>query len=539
MPLDRSIDVNFDTPDVSIILNSNVYDPGYAWGVPRSLDRARDGVDRDEIRSLAYYRTRVSNDICSYFDTDFWYNLVLQVSEEEPIVRHALLALSALYEAGETSQLLNHPSSNDRYNTLMRFAIYHHNNAISTLLRRIGTDGPLLEVLIMTCLIFTWIEFVRDNVDDSLRHLHSGLRILCEQRQLIGSRVVIEHMAKIVGRVLIQATLHRSSSIEFDYYATVGHNPVAGTLSFTTLREARCDIDGKISSALHFLRRIEGAGFAELRHKCCAFPDLPCLKCMHQTHIHEFDQWKVAFESLRDRLNINALTADALQALHQLELSYLLISNTFDTLFATTPMVFDKYNDVYGRILYLSRWILQHQVLRRSTSLFTFPFGNGVQGALLNIVLRCRHLPIRREAVHLLQLCPDNEGIWQRTSLITFCNWKINIEEKGRPRGALETDPLPENARVYAERAREVVRESQTLVAISFKRGAWSSISDVELDEEVVPNVSMRLVGLLGMRGALSLRPAVELKAQNLDNKNIYCSPTNLLSVTRSDPGSM
>ncbi|CAG5180958.1 uncharacterized protein ALTATR162_LOCUS9522 [Alternaria atra] len=83
MPLDRSIDVKFDTPDVSIILNSNVYDPGYAWGVPRSLDRARDGVDRDEIRSLAYYRTRVSNDICSYFDTDFWYNLVLQHATQE------------------------------------------------------------------------------------------------------------------------------------------------------------------------------------------------------------------------------------------------------------------------------------------------------------------------------------------------------------------------------------------------------------------------------------------------------------------------
>jgi hypothetical protein len=239
---------------------------------------------------------------------------------------------------------------------------------------------------------------------------------------------------------------------------------------------------------------------------------------MHQAHIRDFDQWKGAFESLRDRLYIDALTANALQALHQLELSYLLISNTFDTLFAMTPMVFDKYTDIYARILYLSRLILQYQVLRRSTSLFTFPFDNGVQGALLNIVLRCRHLPIRREAVRLLQLCPDNGGIWQRASLVAFCNWKIYIEEKGRPQGALETDPLPENARVYAEKAREVVRDGQTLVAIRFKRGARSNISDVGLDEEEVPNVSMRLAGLLGMQGALSLRLAAEPKAHNTND---------------------
>ncbi len=518
MRLDRRIDASFNTPDVSIVSNSNIYDAGHAWGVPRSLDRARDGVDRDESRSLAYYRTCISNDICSYFDTDFWHSLVLQVSEEEQTVRHALLALSALYEAGETSQLLNPPSSNDRYIYLMRFAIHQHNNAISTLLTRINTGKPPLEILIMSCLIFTWIEFVRDNVDDALRHLHSGLRILYEQRQLIGSRVVVKHMAQILGRVLMQATLHRSSSIEFDYYATMGHNPGAGTLNFTTIREARCDIDGKINSALRFLRRIEGAGFAELRHGCCASPHLPCLKCMHQAHIRDFDQWKGAFESLRDRLYIDALTANALQALHQLELSYLLISNTFDTLFAMTQMVFDKYTDIYARILYLSRLILQYQVLRRSTSLFTFPFDNGVQGALLNIVLRCRHLPIRREAVQLLQLCPDNGGIWQRASLVAFCNWKIDIEEKGRPQGALETDPLPENARVYAEKAREVVRDGQTLVAIRFKRGARSSISDVVLEEEEVPNVSMKLAGLLGMQGALSLRLAAEPKAHNPNN---------------------
>jgi hypothetical protein len=189
----------------------------------------------------------------------------------------------------------------------------------------------------------------------------------------------------------------------------------------------------------------------------------------------------------------------------------LLISTTLETLFTTTPMIFDKYNDTYARMIYLGRRILQNQILRRSTSLFTIPFDNSVQGALFYIVVRCRYLPIRREAVQLLQLCPDYEGIWQRSSLVAFCNWKISVEEKGRSQGALETDPLPENSRIYAEKAREVSRGGQSLMAIRFKRGALNIVGNVRPEEEEVTNVSMRLAGLLGTWGATSIYPIAEL----------------------------
>jgi hypothetical protein len=156
-------------------------------------------------------------------------------------------------------------------------------------------------------------------------------------------------------------------------------------------------------------------------------------------------------------------------------------------------------------MVYLSRQILQNQILRQSTSLFTLPFDNSIQRALFYIVHRCRHLPIRREAVQLLQLCPDQKGIWQRANLVAFCNWKTDVEEKGRPQGALDTDPLPENARVYAEKAREVAKDGQSLMVIRFKRAASNRASDAGYDEEEVTNLSMRLAGLLRTWGSLSL----------------------------------
>jgi hypothetical protein len=456
------------------------------------------GANGDESRSLNYYRMRVSRDISGYFDRDFWNIHVLRVSDTEPAVRHAILALSFLYEAYETSQLVRCFSSGNRYDYLKRLAIREYNRAISTISNRITTNDPLLEVILIVCLIFTWIEFLQGNTDSAVTHLQSGLRILSEQPQRTISRELVQKVAQILGRVLIQATLHGSVTMEFDYDALVGYIPAPGIMKLATLEEARCIMDGKINSILLFHRRIERPGFTQSRQRLHPFPDPLSLECECQAHINGLEEWNRAFQNLKDCIDISILTGDSLQALHQLELCYLRISNPLKTLFATTPMIFDKYNGDYARMVYLSRRILESQTLRRSAALFILPFDISVQGALLYVVLKCRHLPIRQEAIQLLQLCPDYEGIWQRASLVEFCDWKITAEEKGRPCGALEIDPLPENARVYAEKAREVVMNGQRLTMISFKRGASNGISDVLPDEEEITNLSLRLAGLLG-----------------------------------------
>lgn len=471
---------------------------GFSGYLPLISKHLVSGVDGDESRSLDYYRMRVSRDISGFFDTDFWNSHVLRLSDTEPAVRHAVIALSSLYEAYEISQLSQSSSSN-RYDYLMRLAIRQYNKAISTLSNRINIGDPFLEVILITCLIFTWLEFLQGSTNNALAHLQSGLQILSEKRQRVISREIVNKVAQILGRLLIQATLHGSVTVEFDYNALVGYMPTPGLMRFTTLEEARCIMDGKINSILRFHRRIGKPGFVQSHQRSHPFPDPLSLECEYQAHIHDLGKWNMAFQDLKDRLDINLFTGDALQALYQLELCYLRISNPLKTLFATTPMVFDKYNDDYARMVYLSRLILQSQILRRSTSLFMLPFDVSVQGALFYVVFKCRHLPIRREALQLLQLCPDYEGIWQRASLVAFCNWKIAAEEKGRPEGALEIDALPENARVYGEKAREVVIDGQRRTMISFERGASDGISDVLANEEEVTNLSMSLAGLLGM----------------------------------------
>jgi hypothetical protein len=368
-------------------------------------------VDKDESWSLNYYRVRVSSDISGYFDVEFWKRHVVQASEQEPAVRHAVVALSSLYEAYETSQLPQR-SSHDRRKYLKRIAILQYNKAIISLSDKIDTGGPSLEVTLIVCLIFTWLEFLQGCTSNALAHLHSGVQVLLGQRQQAISQDIVKRVAEILGRLLIQATLHGSITEDIDYTAVVGCTPASGVIELSSLEEARCVIDGKINSILSFHRRIRGTGAAQSCQTFNLFPDPSSLECEYRTHINGLEEWNKAFENLKSSLAVSLLTRDTLQALYQLELCYLRISNLLKTLFTTTPMIFDKYNGEYARMVYLSRRILHGQILRRSNTLLVLPFDVSVQGALFYVVSRCRHLPTRQEALKLLHLCPDYEGIW-------------------------------------------------------------------------------------------------------------------------------
>ena len=83
---------------------------------------------------------------------DFWSWLVLSVADTEPVVRHALYALSELHE-----QFLSDRGSRGRES---RFALRQYNTAIRLLRHDTGSSSPL--VYLLCCLIFVSIEVRRN-----------------------------------------------------------------------------------------------------------------------------------------------------------------------------------------------------------------------------------------------------------------------------------------------------------------------------------------------------------------------------------------
>jgi len=97
----------------------------------------------------------------------------LQVSLDEPAVRHALITLSTLYERdcyGEDALL---PTPNSQRN----FALESYNEAIQHLVAKMK-DSDYVRVPLMTCIIFICVDCLRRDIPVALKHLEGGLKWL-------------------------------------------------------------------------------------------------------------------------------------------------------------------------------------------------------------------------------------------------------------------------------------------------------------------------------------------------------------------------
>ncbi|KAH8681932.1 hypothetical protein BX600DRAFT_32835 [Xylariales sp. PMI_506] len=155
--------------------------PNPQWLIPS-------GYGPEEARALQFFRTRAASSLSGPYDGYFWTNVVLQLSNSEPIIQHAVLAISSLYEdfsckGRELNQL-----------QVNQFALYHYNIAVRKL--RDAQHEPLV---LLACLLFICIEVMQDNKAQAIIHCRHGLAILQSiQPTAVWAR---DHLAPIFQRL--------------------------------------------------------------------------------------------------------------------------------------------------------------------------------------------------------------------------------------------------------------------------------------------------------------------------------------------------
>ena len=95
--------------------------------------------------------------------------MIPRVADSEPAVQHAMLALASLHEESVKDQ---GPGSRGH-----SFALTQYNKAIKHVQDRIG-NGQSERIILLTCVLFICVEFIRGNAESALDHLQSGMRIL-------------------------------------------------------------------------------------------------------------------------------------------------------------------------------------------------------------------------------------------------------------------------------------------------------------------------------------------------------------------------
>jgi hypothetical protein len=129
-------------------------------------------------RGLDFFHHNLAAKLDGQFDSTFWSKLVLQLSHSEPSIRHAVSAISVIYQDVESS--LRHPAG---YVNANPEAHQEWNTAVKSLSARIRAHPNSNLVPLVCCLLFTCIEFLRGNLESSMLHVQSGFNILAAIRR--------------------------------------------------------------------------------------------------------------------------------------------------------------------------------------------------------------------------------------------------------------------------------------------------------------------------------------------------------------------
>ncbi|EXF73392.1 hypothetical protein CFIO01_13626 [Colletotrichum fioriniae PJ7] len=156
------------------------------------------GTTAKEGRALQYFCEVVGPSMSGTLDPYFWTHLVMQLGANEPAVKHALVAISGLFEQADG---LQQDITTDQRLVHQRQALHHYNAAIRELKTKDLKERQV--VVLVVCLLFICIEALRSDVQSAVRHGRHGIEIL--KAALPNSGWIKDHLLPIFRRLSVSA----------------------------------------------------------------------------------------------------------------------------------------------------------------------------------------------------------------------------------------------------------------------------------------------------------------------------------------------
>ncbi|KAI0835935.1 hypothetical protein F5Y06DRAFT_288765 [Hypoxylon sp. FL0890] len=429
-----------------------------------------------------FFWAATEHDVSRNFESHFWGRLVLQASKEYPTVQYALDAVSALYKVYMMMEHATHRSQGVLDTPTTRSALVSYNKAVKLISKDLSTGTTPLNAVLICCLLFVWLEFLRNDFATGLKHLQSGLAILHDMHTRSSSAftAIDESIPHIFSRLQVQATLHGCPSSDFNSsptkcpseVVTDPHPPV-----FPTLAEALYSLETKLVYIFQLVREKETFQ-ASRGSQATGCPEWPRFVAKRDAHVAELMRWSAAFQ--HSPLLKKGEAATSIGGL-LLQLSFEASLMVLKDLFFKSEMQYDEYNAEFKRMVTLVEKILQSGPPRGRRPVLSLD--TGVIPALFYIILKCRERTTRHKAMELLKSAPEREGMWHRDSIIAVTSWKVTMEESLAAQVlGVDQGPLPNSARIYRERVQDASEDGKS-ATVRFDGGpAGSSTAELELN---------------------------------------------------------
>lgn len=357
--------------------------------VPKSVSSASFA----NLRGLTFFNRIVASELNGPLSSSLWTHGVPQAAHSEPAVRHAVLAISSLYEhfGVQKSSCMTEP-------TLSNYAIRHYNLAIKYLTT---PDFVSMDTVLLVCILFVCTEFLCGNAQAAITHVTHGLSLVDSSQADSDILSVLRHLA-----IFPHFFSHDIPKILLPDYP--GWLIVDGT--FKTLSHAQECLDSLACHVVRLVRMVD-------HHRLGIGPELQPFECamIKQRKLEQdLEIWRAAFYNLRRNLRSRSKHEPCLLLL---EMRWLVARIWASTCLSPDEMIYDDYVESFHRIVELAIQAKTQGNLPGSTR-GKFSFTMGFSPLLHFVVLKCRYLKLRLTAQTLMwDLSCSRESLWDYATM--------------------------------------------------------------------------------------------------------------------------
>lgn len=430
----------------------------------------------EELRGFAFFREKTVFEIQGAFRSSLWEQLVLQITQQEPAILHAAIAVGIVHRDQSDTQVARQNAFYHGLDKRQAIGLRQYVKAIEFLRQRIdgvrqSGDERANDVAMMCCLLFICLELLWGKSMTALNHLGTGLKILTSRGsqflgqqntlklkptsdnlvdQLSGSFATLDFESTMFGQRAPHLYVLPAGLIDRDLYVP---------LKFEGISEARRYMDILSSGMLRFRgklleiasRSTQVAPFDPLfrylwDHASTRSIDLTD----HPTLFSELGRlgdnlavWYLAFEDLNNKLE---LQLDAWRSLILLELQHFYSHLLLSTCQTTKEIICDSFNQLFSKVIQLATRYLDLSSAKNS-AVPVFALDSGILPALYLTAYKCRCPRIRREAISLMIQAPCQEGMWDGKMIAKFMTKVVELEEGRTGKLVLESSNVGEEAR--------------------------------------------------------------------------------------------
>ncbi|PMD53606.1 uncharacterized protein K444DRAFT_141877 [Hyaloscypha bicolor E] len=434
-------------------------------------------------------------------DSEFWQRGILRASSS-PAVQHAAIAFGAVYEQRVANDGRLASSPNDKRLGVLSSLCYA--NAIRILRHCVAESSQApekLEEIMITCLIFIFMEILRGDDIAAVTHLDGALKIyscgpppgqalfhLKENKVTSEMDTTLEKLTNAFLRLDIQSVQYMGSRTPWEpdraslWFQTREDIPA----TFETLLGARDSLYAQLANIMNFVTPLEGA------EKC--FPawsphpdrgfdiytvfhgstyrdyDLPKAATKRRHFMYILSRWKSAFQGFLQKGTVK--TPEALAGCALLLLAYYTTRINLAVSYTTDECCYDEQLSSFKKIMEQVKVHLKYTTHASPSQLPRDPNGNLPYNMprlkprknhfkvhstlcypLYYTALECRYKPLRQSALALLRNA-DSEGIWDADMLARIAEFVIDVEEHLEPdsRNVSADSPsfgVPETNRIH------------------------------------------------------------------------------------------